>query len=122
MRFKPKYLKEMQMNKSLKAAAAVAATTLGIIVAAPALAFPTSAIEFSRQTYLPYTPATQSTAQDQRIHAPAASSAFPSSAIEFSRQAYAPNARPAQSVAEQTPRVQMATATISTFPSAAKQD
>ena len=85
MRFKPKTIKEIEMNKSLKAAATVAVTTLGFIAALPAQAFPSSAIEFSRQTYVP-------------------------------------NTRPAQSVAVQTPRVPMATATTSAFPSAAKQD
>jgi P2-related tail formation protein len=69
------------MNKQLKIALAVAVTALGYAATAPAQTFPSSATEFSAQTYTP--PAKAAT---QRVTVAATTrtttSTFPSSAME----------------------------------------
>lgn len=69
------------MKTQLKVAVTVALTTLGFAAATPVLAFPSSALEFSQQTYTP--PAYRTTAEQRVVLAAApTSTVFPSGAVE----------------------------------------
>ncbi len=67
------------MFKQLKVAATVAITALGFIAAAPVQALPSSALEFSQQTYTP-----PAQVQVQRVATAAATrtTTFPSAGME----------------------------------------
>lgn len=67
------------MNQQLKIAASVALIAVGFIATAPVLALPSSALEFSQQTYAP--PA-QTTAQRVVTAGTTRTTTFPSAGME----------------------------------------